>query len=226
MWKLVLLSLAVASPAVADPGHVPRLFISTDWGAQMLYGDNLDANGGVTATVRRPSKNAILYGDLRTLFLGGNFGVRAGAILGFSYTVTNSDTKIDSISTSYSPNGWGGYTQTTTYSGTTTTFHGQHIRGVAGIALSASANTFGYGDGSNFQIEAGYGMCAQHCFELQYIQDVANDGKGVRIAGTWAKADRTFHGAFRYSLEALFGDELPSFGILTIGLGFGSGYHF
>jgi hypothetical protein len=226
MWKLVCLWILAASRAFADHGHVPTLLVSTDWGAQAVTEGNFDLSGGLTATVRRPMRHVIFYADARTLFVGGTFGIRGGMLLGLSYTVTYSETQVDSISTSYSPNASGGYTKTTTYSGTTTVYHGQNIRGVAGLALSASANTFGYGDGSSFQLEAGLGMCAQHCGELQYIQDVTNGGKGVRLAGTLAVGDRTAHGAMRYSIEALWGDDLPSFGLVTIGIGGGSGYRF
>jgi hypothetical protein len=226
MWKLACSWILVASRAFADPGRVPTLLVSTDWGARSVADGSLDVNGGLTATVRRPMRHAIFYADARTLFLGGTLGMRGGMILGLSYTITYSETQIDSISTSYSPDGWGGSTKTTTISGTTTVHRGQDIHGVGGLALSASANTFGYGDSSSFQLEAGLGMCAQHCGEVQYIQDVTNGGKGFRLAGTLGVGDRTGHGAVRYSIEALWGDDLPSFGLVTIGVGGGSGYQF
>ena len=218
--------LVGATTAIAEPehGHVPDLFVSTDWGAQLLYHDNLDASGGLTATVRRPTKNAILYADARALFVGGNFGARVGVIAGPSYVVTNSDTKINSVSHRSEISG-GQWRDVQVTDSTTTYFSGQTIRGVIGLALSASANTFGYGDGSNAQLEAGFGMCAQNCFELQYIQDVSNDGRGFRLAGTYSMAKRDHHVAFRYAIEGLWGDELPSFGLFTVGVGFGSGFH-
>jgi hypothetical protein len=220
MWRIscvvLLLDLALAPATVAaeTAGHVPKLLISTDWGAQILEDDNRVA-GGLAVTARRPSRNAILHATAQTQFVGGIFGVRFGGIFGASYTTPYQDRKLDSVTS---------YGNKTVYTGTITTYHGRKIRGVAGLSLSASASVFGYGDDSNLQLEAGYGMCAQNCFEVQYVHDAANGGNGARIAGTWAFGDAKFHGVLRYAVEGIYGGDMQ-FAMMTLGIGFGSGYH-